>query len=74
MDDTCISFIKTFQHVETSSADAMPGAKYFPDVFFGKLSFKRSIKLPINKNMKLIHTKYLLLLWCYMGFFKIQNT
>lgn len=28
MDDTCISFIETFQHVETSSADAMPEAKY----------------------------------------------
>lgn len=50
MDDTCISFIETFQHVETSSVDAMPGAKYFRDAFFLKLNMKRSIKLPINKK------------------------
>lgn len=50
MDDTCISFIETFQHVQTSSADAMPGAKYFRHAFFGELNFKRSIKLPFNKK------------------------
>lgn len=43
-------FIETFQHVEASSADAMPGEKYFRDAFFGELSFKRSIKLSINKK------------------------
>lgn len=67
-----LSFIETFQHVETSSADAMPGEKYFRDAFFGELNFKRSNKLPINKNMKLIH-KNVYSCSGSMGFFKIQN-